>query len=54
MYFDYVRALEFDETPKYDYLKNLFKKVFYRFQYKLDYIFDWSTEKYSNVIYLFR
>lgn len=49
MYFDYVRALEFDETPKYEYLRSLFKKVLYRFQYKLDYIFDWSSETDSNV-----
>jgi len=49
MYFDYVRALEFEETPRYEYLKGLFKKVFYRFQFKLDYVFDWSSEIDKNV-----
>jgi len=49
MYFDYVRGLEFEEKPKYDHLKNLFKKIFFRFQYKMDYIFDWIPDDESKV-----
>lgn len=49
-YFDYVRSLQFQEIPKYDYLRGLFKKVFHRFQYKMDYIFDWTIYTTQSVM----
>lgn len=37
----YVRTINFNETPDYDYLVNLMSKVFYENNYKNDGIFEW-------------
>lgn len=36
-----MRSLQFDETPKYDYLKGLFKKVMLKNNYLNDFVYDW-------------
>ncbi|KAH7644346.1 casein kinase I gish isoform X1 [Dermatophagoides farinae] len=43
-YLRYVRRLDFFETPDYEYLRNLFIKLFEREGHKNDGIYDW-TEK---------
>ncbi|XP_015372428.1 PREDICTED: casein kinase I isoform gamma-1-like [Diuraphis noxia] len=42
-YFDYVKKLEFFETPDYDELIDLFQTVYKREQFPDDNLFDWST-----------
>ncbi|XP_029341552.1 casein kinase I-like isoform X2 [Acyrthosiphon pisum] len=42
-YFDYVRKLDFFETPDYDELINLFQTVYKREKFPDDNLFDWST-----------
>ena len=42
-YFDYIKELEFIETPDYDRLKNLFQSVYKREKFLDDNLFDWST-----------
>ena len=37
----YVRKLGFEETPDYDFLRELFNKVLYRLGEKDDGIYDW-------------
>lgn len=44
-YFNYARSLDFEEKPNYHYIRGLFKRVFKRFQFKFDYIFDWCIKK---------
>uniref|UniRef100_A0A0E0EYV7 non-specific serine/threonine protein kinase n=1 Tax=Oryza meridionalis TaxID=40149 RepID=A0A0E0EYV7_9ORYZ len=44
-YFHYCRSLRFEDRPDYSYLKKLFRDVFTREGYQLDYIFDWTTSK---------
>uniref|UniRef100_A0A0E0ITY7 Non-specific serine/threonine protein kinase n=1 Tax=Oryza nivara TaxID=4536 RepID=A0A0E0ITY7_ORYNI len=44
-YFHYCRSLRFEDKPDYSYLKKLFRDVFTREGYQLDYIFDWTTSK---------
>ncbi|KAK2964219.1 putative Casein kinase I [Blattamonas nauphoetae] len=41
-YMSYVRALRFDATPDYTYLRRLFQKVFVREGYQYDYLYDWT------------
>ena len=41
-YLTYCRNLRFDEKPDYAYCRNLFKELFVRSGYELDYIYDWN------------
>ena len=45
LYFDYVRNLEFEETPNYEYLRKLFRDLFYRMGYEYDKDYDWINNK---------
>jgi len=45
LYFEYVRSLQYDESPKYEYLKNLFKGLMKKNEFKNDYNFDWCENK---------
>jgi len=42
MYLNYCRAQRFDDKPDYNYLRRLFRELFYRKGYTQDYIFDWT------------
>lgn len=45
-YLNYVKRLEFEEKPDYNYLRGLFLALFAKLGLKKDYIFDWMiTEK---------
>lgn len=41
---NYSKNLEFEETPDYTYLKNLFKNLMEKNKYVHDLEFDWITE----------
>jgi hypothetical protein len=45
MYFEYCRALRFDDKPDYSYLKRLFKELFVRLHYVADGVYDWVKLK---------
>ena len=45
IYLKYCRKLSFEEKPDYSYLCKLFKDLFIRMKYKLDYIYDWIILK---------
>jgi len=42
-YVDYTKKLEYEDNPDYDMLKKLFIDVIKGNKYKLDYIYDWTT-----------
>lgn len=44
-YITYCRNMRFEEAPDYSYLRHLFKKVFTRFNYAYDNVFDWTMLK---------
>ena len=43
MYFEHVKSLGFDDRPDYDYLKRLFRELFFRKGFTYDSIFDWDV-----------
>jgi casein kinase 1/casein kinase I family protein HRR25 len=47
-YFDHVRSLRFDDRPDYDYLKRLFRELFFRKGYSYDNMFDWELLAMQN------
>ena len=54
LYMIYVKALRFEDKPDYNYLKRLFKELFFNMNYELDYMYDWTTlaiEQGKEVIY---
>lgn len=40
-YMTYCRNLRFDEKPDYNYLKNMFKELFTKSGFEMDYVYDW-------------
>jgi len=42
-YLNYCRSLRFDDKPDYAYLRRLFRELFLRKGYQLDFVFDWTT-----------
>ncbi|KAK3158487.1 hypothetical protein QOZ80_2AG0137860 [Eleusine coracana subsp. coracana] len=44
-YFHYCRSLRFEDKPDYSYLKRLFRDLFIREGYQLDYVFDWTVSQ---------
>ncbi|CAO2042997.1 unnamed protein product [Urochloa humidicola] len=47
-YFHYCRSLRFEDKPDYSYLRRLFRDLFIREGYQLDYVFDWTIMKYPQ------
>ncbi|KAH9620175.1 hypothetical protein KSS87_009017 [Heliosperma pusillum] len=47
-YMHYCHSLTFDQRPDYGFLKRLFRELFAREGYSLDYIFDWTIMKYQQ------
>ena len=45
MYLNYCRSLEFEESPDYNYLRQLFRELFKRHNVEYDYMFDWRILK---------
>ncbi|VDP65487.1 unnamed protein product [Echinostoma caproni] len=41
-YLHYARALSFECTPDYQYLRGMFRRLFQSLDYSLDYLFDWT------------
>ena len=41
-YFEHVKSLRFEDRPDYDYLKRLFRELFFRKGFSYDNMFDWE------------
>ena len=41
-YFDHVKSLGFEDRPDYDFLKRLFRELFFRKGFAYDNVFDWD------------
>nr|AAF00025.1 casein kinase 1 homolog 2 [Trypanosoma cruzi]AAK58696.1 casein kinase 1.2 [Trypanosoma cruzi] len=44
-YLNYIRSLRFEDKPDYSYLKRLFRELFIREGYHVDYVFDWTLKR---------
>ena len=42
IYLIYCRNLRFDEKPDYAFLRGLFKDLFTKNNYEMDYVYDWN------------
>jgi hypothetical protein len=47
-YFEHVRSLRFEDRPDYDYLKRLFRELFFRKGFSYDNMFDWEILALQN------
>eukprot|EP00999_Lentomonas_sp_LEN2_P002871 NODE_735_length_1227_cov_240.043636_g695_i0.p1 GENE.NODE_735_length_1227_cov_240.043636_g695_i0~~NODE_735_length_1227_cov_240.043636_g695_i0.p1 ORF type:complete len:313 (-),score=52.46 NODE_735_length_1227_cov_240.043636_g695_i0:182-1120(-) len=45
VYLNYVRSLRFEDKPDYAYLRKLFRDLFSREGYQMDYVFDWTVKR---------
>lgn len=45
VYQNYVRSLKFEDKPDYQYLRKLFRDLFVREGYQMDYVFDWTIKR---------
>ena len=43
LYFEHTRSLKFDDRPDYDYLKRLFRELFFRKGFSYDNMTDWEV-----------
>ena len=50
VYFDYIRSLDFDEKPKYAYLRRIFRDLFVREGFDYDHVYDWTILEYLMVM----
>ncbi|KAG2387084.1 hypothetical protein C9374_002119 [Naegleria lovaniensis] len=48
-YLKYVRSLRFEDKPDYAYLRKLFRDLFTREGYQMDYVFDWTIKRINNM-----
>lgn len=48
VYMNYCRGLRFEEKPDYNYIKKLFRDLFFKHYDQWDFIYDWHD---SNVFY---
>lgn len=46
LYFEHVRSLKLNQTPKYSYLRKIFRNLFVREGFDFDLVFDWTNLKY--------
>jgi hypothetical protein len=46
--FKYVRNLEFEEIPDYDFIKNLILKIMEDNNICVDYVYDWNVNLNTN------
>lgn len=44
-YMNYTRSLRFEDKPDYGYLKRMFRELFVREGFHMDYIFDWTLKR---------
>ena len=47
-YMRYCRLLQFEETPNYNYLRQLLYRVFYKYNYQFDFMYDWNIITKTN------
>ena len=47
-FFEHVKSLGFEDRPDYDYLKRLFRELFFRKGYTYDNIYDWDLLPVNN------
>ncbi|EPY17143.1 hypothetical protein STCU_10791 [Strigomonas culicis] len=44
-FMNYIRGLRFEDKPDYSFLKRLFRELFVREGYHVDYVFDWTLRR---------
>jgi len=50
-YLNYCRTLKFEDKPDYSYLRKMFKELFIREGFELDYMYDWTLQNSEGLNY---
>jgi casein kinase 1 len=45
VFLNYVRSLRFEDKPDYQYLRKLFRDLFVREGFQMDYVYDWTIKR---------
>lgn len=48
-YLNYVRSLRYQDKPDYDYLRQIFRDLFYRNQFEYDNVYDWTIREFLRL-----
>ena len=52
-YLNYCRTLSFEDKPDYGFLRKIFRTLFMKERYELDYLYDWTIPENVNVAHTF-
>jgi hypothetical protein len=45
VYLNYCRSIRFEDKPDYPYLKRIFKELFFKMGFQMDFVYDWNLNK---------
>ena len=45
VYLNYCKSIRFEDKPDYNYLKRIFKELFFKMGFQMDFVYDWNLNK---------
>ena len=45
IYLHYCKSIRFEDKPDYNYLKRIFKELFFKMGFQMDFVYDWNVNK---------
>jgi casein kinase 1 len=45
IYLNYCKSIRFEDKPDYNYLKRIFKELFFKMGFQMDFVYDWNVNK---------
>ena len=45
LFLNYTKSIRFEDKPDYNYLKRIFKELFFKMGFQMDFVYDWNLNK---------